>query len=232
MNRVASHWLGKAVLASVAAMSASAADSSLQGTFARMDRAAAGFTGISANFRKVAHTAVLNEDSTDTGIFLLKRPKAHEVLVLWDIKEPDAEKVAIDTRKVEIYHPVANVVQEYRLGEYKSMVDQFLLLGFGSTSEDLQSGYAISAGGAETVGTDKTMRLELIPKSPEILKYFKKIELWISDATGVPVQQKLTEPSGDTHVATYSNIMINPNLPDSAVKLNLPKGVKREYPQK
>jgi hypothetical protein len=32
-------------------------------------------------------------------------------------------------------------------------------------------------------------------------------------------------------VATYSNVKTNLNLPDAALKLDLPKGVKREFPQ-
>ena len=56
--------------------------------------------------------------------------------------------------------------------------------------------------------------------------------LWISDATGYPVQQKFFQSGGDYHFVTYSDLKINPDLPDSALKLKLPKGVKREFPQK
>jgi outer membrane lipoprotein-sorting protein len=31
---------------------------------------------------------------------------------------------------------------------------------------------------------------------------------------------------------TYSDMKINPDLPDTALKLHVPKNVKREYPQK
>jgi len=33
-------------------------------------------------------------------------------------------------------------------------------------------------------------------------------------------------------MATYSDLKINPSLPDLAFKLNVPRGVKRVYPQK
>jgi hypothetical protein len=48
----------------------------------------------------------------------------------------------------------------------------------------------------------------------------------------IAVQQKLYEPGGDYLLATYTNIKLRANLPDSAVKMDLPKSVKREYPQK
>jgi outer membrane lipoprotein-sorting protein len=87
-------------------------------------------------------------------------------------------------------------------------------------------------GGPDTVGSEKTTRLELIPKSAEMLKYFKQIDLWISDSSGLPVQQKALAPNGDYNQATYSNMVLNPKLPDSAVTLTLPPGVKVEHPQK
>jgi outer membrane lipoprotein-sorting protein len=61
---------------------------------------------------------------------------------------------------------------------------------------------------------------------------FPKFELWISDETGISVQQKMYQRGGDYSLATYTNMKINQNLPDSAVKLNLPKGVQHEHIQR
>ena len=211
---------------------ASAAPDLLQETYARMDRAAADFKGLSADLRKDSYNAVISDSTVDTGTLVLKRPKPHEIRMLFAVKEPDPKTIAVNGRRAEIYYPKANTVEEYDLGKYKSMVDEFLLLGFGNTSKELQSSYSVTLGGPDKVGNKKATRLELIPKSKEMLKNLSKVELWISD-DGMPVQQKFYWPgSGDYMLATYSNMKINPNLPDSAVTLNLPKGVSRVYPQK
>jgi outer membrane lipoprotein-sorting protein len=123
-------------------------------------------------------------------------------------------------------------VDEYEVGKYKDLAEQFLLLGFGTTSKELAAAYTVTVGGQETVANEKTNRLELIPKSKDMLAHLTKVELWISDTLGVPVQQKLYTPGGNFHLFTYSNVMVNPNLADSAVKLSLPKGVKVEHPLK
>jgi outer membrane lipoprotein-sorting protein len=86
--------------------------------------------------------------------------------------------------------------------------------------------------GQETIAGQKSSRIELIPKSKEALVHLKRVELWISEDTGLPVRQKFHLPGGDYSEATYTNAKLAPNLPDSAVRLNLPKGVKRETPQK
>ena len=102
-----------------------------------------------------------------------------------------------------------------------------LALGFGASGKELKADYTLQELGADTVNGQKAMRLELIPKSKEVLKQLPRIELWISAATGYPIQQKLHQTGGDYMLATYSDVVINPRLPDSAYKLNLPKGVKK-----
>lgn len=203
----------------------------LEDTFARMDRTAAKFSGVTADLRRVNHTGVLNEDDVETGTFLMKRNR-RDVRILFDIKQPEPKQYFFDGHKLEIYLPRIQTVQEYEAGKYKSLADEFLLLGFGTTSKELLSAYTISLGGPESIGNEKAARLELIPKSKELLTHLTRVELWISDALGVPVQQKFYSPGGNYNLATYNNLMINPNLPDSAVKLNLPKGVKHESPLK
>jgi outer membrane lipoprotein-sorting protein len=224
------------ILAILAAMALSwgapAADNSLADTLARMDEAAAKFKGLEADMQKVAHTAVISEDSVEAATIAVKRLKPHDIRVRIDFKPPNPRQVAIAGVKGEYYVPGINTVQEYDMGKSRSLVEQFMLLGFGSNSKDLKSAYSIGLGGPETAAGQKSTRIELIPKSEDVLAHFKRVDLWISDTMGIAVQQKLFEPGGDYLLATYTNIKLRPNLPDSAVKLNLPKGVKREYPQK
>jgi outer membrane lipoprotein-sorting protein len=134
---------------------------------------------------------------------------------------------------IEIYYPKSNTVQEIDLGKsHKGMVESFVLLGFGSNSRDLQSAYTVRLLGAETVARQNTAHLELIPKSKEVADKFPKFELWIADESGIAVQQKMYETGGkDYSVATYTNMLVGP-VSEADVKMNLPKGVIREYPQR
>ena len=227
MIQAPSHLL---LLAAVVLTAASAPAASLSETLARMDKAAAKFTSLSADIKKVSHTGVINEDTIDDGTVMMKRPKPHDIRMLLDIKPPDPKLVFIDGKKVQIFFPNSLVEQEYDMSKYKSLLDQFLLLGFGSNSKELEDDYTISMGGSEVVAGEKTTRLELIPKSKEMLVHLKRVDLWLSDETGMPLQQKFYQPGNDYHVATYTNIKINPSLPE--LKLDVPKGTKKEYPLK
>ncbi|MBZ5724978.1 MAG: outer membrane lipoprotein carrier protein LolA [Acidobacteriia bacterium] len=209
---------------------ASAADTTLAAVLARIDETAAKFKGLSADVKKVSYTAVINEETTDTGTVLVRRPKANDLRVRMDILQPDPKTVVIEGHKADIYYPRSGEVQVVDLGKQSSLVDQFLVLGFGSNSRELASAYSIRMVGPEAAAGEKTTRLELIPKDQDVLAHLKKVELWISDGKGIAVQQKFYEPGGDFILATYTNIQMNPSISDSA--FNLPKGAHKASKKK
>ena len=211
-----------------AALSGNAAGQTLDELLARMDQNAMTFKSMSAKLRYVSYVAVIQENTVSTGTLTMKRSR-REAMVLVDFTAPDRKTVAVAGSKVEIYLPKLQTVEEYDLGK---SVEKYLALGFGASGKELKADYTLQELGAETANGQKAMRLELIPKSKEVLKQLPRIELWISAATGYPVQEKLHQTGGDYMLATYSDVVINPRLPDSAFKLNLPKGVKREFPGK
>jgi outer membrane lipoprotein-sorting protein len=217
------------IVAAAAGFSHPASD--LEPVLDRIDKAGAAFRGLEAHLRRVYHTAVINEDNVDSGTIRLKRPRPRDLRMLIDVTEPDAKTVAFQGRKLEIYYPKMKTVDEFDVGKSRALLEEFFLVGFGTSRSDLQTSYNMRLLGTETVGGQKTDRLELIPKSPEVLKHLSKFELWISP-TGYPVQQKFYQSGGDYQLATYSDVKINPDLPDADLKLHLPKGVKREFPQK
>lgn len=197
----------------------------------RIDKAGRAFKSMSAHVTRVSHTAVINEDNTDSGTMLLKRAHPRDIRMLVDLTQPDPKTVAFQGRKAEIYYPKIETVQEFDVGKNRELLDEFFLVGFGDSRGDLQASYNLRLVGTDTVAGQKTARLELIPKSKEVLQHLNKLEIWVAD-NGYPVQQKFYQPGGDYMLFTYSDMKINPDLADSALKLHLPRNVKREYPQK
>jgi outer membrane lipoprotein-sorting protein len=206
--------------------------SDLDAVLSRIDKAGAAFRGMSAKVHRVSHTAVINEDNVDSGTIRVKRPKLRDLRMLIDVTDPDQRTVSFQGSKLEVYYPKMNTVQEFDVaGKNRELADQFFLIGFGTSRAELQASYTLKYVGPDTIDGQKTDRLELIPKSKDILQHLTKFELWIS-AAGYPIQQKFYLPGGDYQLATYADVQINPDLPDSALKLRLPKSVKREYPQR
>ena len=74
-----------AVFGLLFAGAAFAAEGTLESTLARMDQAAAAFKDLTAHLTRTHHTAVINEDTPDSGEILIKRIRPHELLMRFDI---------------------------------------------------------------------------------------------------------------------------------------------------
>jgi len=207
------------------------ATESRQDVLSRMDQAAASFRAMTADIKRTTHTAVLNEDDTDSGRAVMKRVGGAQIQGLVEFTKPDHKFYAFESRKLQIYTPNDNTVQVYDLGKHGEQLDRFLSIGFGTSGKDLARDYQITVGGAATVNGQATTRLELIPTVPEAKKYVTKMELWLT-AEGYPAQEKLYEPSGDYVLWDYTNVKINPPLSPDALQLKVAPGAKYEYPQK
>jgi len=212
-------------------VSAYAAES-LQAVQARMDKAAAEFTSLKSRVKKVSYTAIIKDTTTETGEFIIKKMKGGDVRVRMEVEKPDVRSIALSRKKYEVFLPKINTVQEYDLSQYGKLIDQFLLLGFGTPVAELQKSYTMRVTGAESIDGKAATKVELTPKADSIKAHLKLIEVWIPPNDGNPVQQKFTQPSGDYILTTYFDVKVNPLLKDADVQLTLPKNVKREKPQK
>lgn len=205
-----------------------------EAVLARMDKAAARFQGMSAQVEHVTHTAVINDDSKESGSVKWRKVGTSQIQGLLDFTAPDHKIFLFKDRKLQIYTPSSNTVQVLDLSQYKGEIEQFLMTGFGTPRSEMERAYQITVKDRPVVNGRPTTRLELTPRSPEALKRLTRMELWIPDDADYPIQEKLYQPSGDSNTWIYTDVRINPAPPlkDSDLKLNLPKSVQYVYPQK
>jgi len=197
---------------------------------ARMDQSARNFRTFSAKIKRTEFTKVLPNDKDETnGVRRLKRVNGKTIgIVEFFGKNPETIRFADKT--VETYYPNAKRVDVYdasKFGKIGKQADQLLLLGIGVTSVDLRRDFDIRAGGTEPIGGKPSTRIELIPRDKDLKKQVEKIDLWISEGESIPVESRVTRTSGDYDQLNYSDVQMNPALPDSAFELKLPADVKR-----
>ncbi|HET8550645.1 MAG TPA: outer membrane lipoprotein carrier protein LolA [Bryobacteraceae bacterium] len=204
----------------------------VQDVLAQMDQSAAGFKGMSANLRSLKHTHVIDDNSEESGSVLLRKTAPHSIQVLVNFTKPDERTVAFGGKRAEIYYPKLKTVQEYNLAQHSALIHQFMALGFGASGRELAASYDVKLAGEETVAGGKAVKLELTPKTAAAREKLKRVELWMAEGGAYPVQQKFLQPSGDYTTFTYTDVKLNPAVGADALKLRLPKGVKRETPQK
>ncbi|HXJ42586.1 MAG TPA: outer-membrane lipoprotein carrier protein LolA [Bryobacteraceae bacterium] len=197
----------------------------LADVYAKMDASSQSFKAMTADIKQTAHTAVVNDDSTEFGIIRLKRAKGNDTRILVDFTRPEPKTVSIDGGKVSMLLPKAKTVQNYDLRAKKAALEQGMLLGFGASGADVQAAYDVTLVGKEAIAGQPTSHIHLVPKSKEVLQNLKSADLWISDSLGAPVQQKfITTSGGDYTLIQYSNMKINPSIADKDLKLSVPKG--------
>jgi outer membrane lipoprotein-sorting protein len=195
----------------------------LDGVLAQLDQSARDFHSLSADLERTKVTVVVNDRSTETGTILVRGEK-----MLLELKSPDPRTILRTGDNLYLYEPGLNRVEEFNLGKNRGLVDQFLLLGFGTQGKQLRNSYKISFVGEPSLDDKKTAELELTPKSEDVLKQFSKIQIWFDETLWLPVQQQLFEAgSGDYWIVRYSKIDRNPNIPDSKFKQHWPKGTEK-----
>ena len=206
----------------------------LESALGRMDRLSKGFRGLTADLHKTAYTAVIKQSDESFGRLTVFRAQPKDLRMLVEIDKPDPTAVAYGDNKVQIYYPKIAEVQEYDLsGKQNHLIEEFLLLGFGTSTSDLRKKYSITFKQEATVQGLKADLLELVPKSAEARADFPSIEMWVAQGGGYPLRLKLYQPSKDYQQAEYTNVRVNPpNITEAAVRLKLPKGVKKVRPQK
>jgi outer membrane lipoprotein-sorting protein len=185
------------------------------------------FHSLSADVERTKVTVVVNDHSTETGTLLVRGDK-----MLLQMKAPDVRTVLRAGDNLYVYTPGLNRVEEYNLGKNRTMVDQFLLLGFGTSGKELQKSYLITLLGEPTLDDRKTVELELTPKSSEVRNQISKIQIWFDESSWLPVRQQFNETgSGDYFTIGYSKMVRNANIGESEFKPHWPKGTEKARPQ-
>ncbi len=200
----------------------------LDNVLKQLDAKAADFQSLTAELDRTKVTVVVNDKSTESGMIWVRRDGKMRI----ELTQPDPRTILRDGDFFYLYNPKIHRVEEYNLGKKKSVVDQFLLLGFGTSGSSLKDSYDLSLQGEETLDGRKVLRLELLPKTDDVKKQLSKIDLWLDESTWLPVQQQFYETgSGDYFIIHYRNINRNVRIPDNEFRPHWPRGTTRVQPQ-
>jgi outer membrane lipoprotein-sorting protein len=199
-----------------------------EGVLEMMDRAAKDFRSLTADLENTKYTAVVKDTSTETGQIYVR----HDQKMRIEITKPEPRTILREGNSLFLYNPKLNRVEEYDLGKNPAMVDQYLRLGFGTKTEDLRKSYQVAVTGEEDLDHRKTVVVELTPKSESMRAQITRIQMWLDEASWLPIQQKFYEAgSGDYILFHYTNVMKNLKIPDSRFKPDWPKNASHEKPR-
>ena len=221
-----------ALLSSALALSAQSAQTNggwkIEGVLGMMDKSAQDFHTLTADIEHVKYTAVVKDTSTETGHIFVRKDEKMRI----EFVNPDPRTILRLGESLFLFNPKINRVEEYDLGKNKALVDQYVRLGFGTRADDLKKSYLVSVVGEEELDHKKTVVLELTPKSEQVRNQILKIQMWVDEASWLPIQQKFFEAgSGDYFLFHYTNAMKNLKIGDAKFKQDWPKNVTRVKPR-
>lgn len=201
----------------------------VESVLSMMDAGARDFRTLTANIDHVKYTEVVKDTSTESGhMWLQKKDEKMRI----EFSKPDPRTILRAGDSLSVYNPKINRVEEYNLGKNRAMVDQYVLLGFGTRSENVKKGYNIAFEGEQELDGKKTLLLVLTPKSDEVRAQISKIQMWIDETAWLPLQQKFFESgSGDYFIFHYSDIKKNLKLDESRFKPDWPKNATKIKPR-
>jgi len=163
---------------------------------------------------------------TKVSVLLDETSEAHGEVALavpgrfrWDYKAPQPGVMLVKDGQFARYVPQSK--QVFR-GPAKGEAE--LLVGFGPGAAGLGNKYDVSLVGEERVGDAAAYVLDLKTRKGQA-GLFSAIRLWVDKARFIPVQTRLTEPTGDHTTVRFEQVVINGPLGARAFDLTLPKGV-------
>jgi outer membrane lipoprotein carrier protein len=173
---------------------------------------------LKASFVETKVLVLLNEKQETKGDVLLQVPGR----LRWNYTAPQPSAMVIKDGRFSRYIPKSK--QVFR-GQAKGEAD--LLVGFGPGAAGLGKKYEVTLVGEEAVAGTPTYVLDLKPRPDQASSgLFSGIRLWVDKARSIPVQTRLTEPTGDHTTIRFSTVVLNGPLAGSAFDLKLPRDVE------
>ena len=100
-----------------------------------MDKSAHDFHTLTADIEHIKYTDVVKDTSTETGKLFVRRDEKMRI----EFEQPDRRTILRNGDSLFVFTPKINRVEEYDLGKNREMVDQYVLLGFGTKSENVRT---------------------------------------------------------------------------------------------
>lgn len=144
------------------------------------------------------------------------------------VGDGSGREMLVTHSEVQEYDPAQQLVERYSLSKHKDRMEPFARLGFTTTGKDLKDDFLVTMLGEDNIRGERTLMLQLTPKSDRDRQIVSSITLWINQASWMPMRQVIEEvAAGRTLAIEYEGTARNLNLNPDFFKANWPRGTKR-----
>lgn len=148
--------------------------------------------------------------------------------IRFQLEGDDGSTVLLNSKYLYVYEPKRALVEEYQLSKHPERLAPYVRLGFSTTGEELERDYLVTLLGDDAIGDRRVIALELTPKDDAVRQNVRKIELWIDQASWLPVKQVIDHTtSGETLTVNYTKTSRNLKLSNKLFDADWPKGTQK-----
>jgi outer membrane lipoprotein-sorting protein len=220
-SRIATALVGLAAV--TAALAAEPTGWTLQSLLKQLDKTSGDFKTAVADVEMTVVESAEGEARRASGKAYFSRDGSARI----DLTDPEARTLLRTGEDLWIYEPARALVEHYPVGKYPERHAVYTPLGFSLTGNALSKDYIVGLLGEEVVDDEKTLHLELTPKSDEVRAKVSKIQLWIEERSWLPIRQTVFHTDANHSVsARYLRASRNVPVDDSVFKPKWPKGTE------
>ena len=159
---------------------------------------------LTASFVETSTSTLLAKPLVARGTVAVERPSR----IVLDYTEPDVRRVLIDGSVLLVTWPSRSIRRQQDIGAAQGRVQKYFV---GKSPEELRRHFKITA--RQAPDRSAAWHVDMIPTRKQLLEGVSRIELWIAHDTVLPVSMRLTFPNGDTKLMEFSDVKVNPVLP-------------------
>ena len=197
----------------------------LDSALAQIDRQAKDFSTALADVEVHWQSAGADQPHrTATGRLYVNK----EGVLRFNVESPEQRTVLVTRSEVQDYDPVRALVDRYSLSKHKARLEPYARLGFTTTGKDLRDDYLVTLLGEDYLNGRRLVGLELTPKKERARETVARLQLWIDQASWMPVKQVIVHvASGETLTVTYYGMARNLKLNPDLFRAKWPKGTQQ-----
>ncbi len=147
------------------------------------------------------------------GTVVVERP-ARVVLRYTD---PEARIVLIDGDRMTMFWPAASIRSVKDIGASQRRIQKSFV---DSSADELRSHFEV--GARESDDPLGTYLITMVPKRKQILEGMTRLELWLDRTSLLLAAMRMTFPSGDTKLMTFTDVKPNALIDESWFRISDP----------
>jgi outer membrane lipoprotein-sorting protein len=214
-------WLAVLVAAVVVRGVAAQGKTHLETVLGQMDAASARFQSAEADFQWDFYERVTKSTSSQTGTIFFQRQKGGATEMGARMVAPTPMLLSYKDGLLQVFDAKQNTLLRAQAHGNQGQYEGFLTLGFGGSGKDLESKWAISDQGMETVDGVACAKLDLVSKDANVKTMFTHVTIWVDTARDVSLKQAFFTPSDDVRTTFYRNIRLKDKVDKKGYEITL-----------